>query len=59
MAAAFLSLAAWCEQIIDRQMLFPLFHHWLELQGQRSMRGVKMNTFGWFDFKSAGLSPES
>lgn len=52
-----LSLAAWCEQIIDRQMLFPLFHHWLELQGQRSMRGVKMNTFGWFDFKSAWFIP--
>ncbi|MCW7547583.1 HTH-type transcriptional regulator SgrR [Photorhabdus sp. APURE] len=52
-----LSLEEWCEKIIDEHWLHPLFHHWLELQGQRSMRGVKMNTFGWFDFKSAWFNP--
>ncbi|WP_350305031.1 HTH-type transcriptional regulator SgrR [Photorhabdus viridis] len=52
-----LSLEEWCEKIVDEHWLYPLFHHWLELQGQRSMRGVKMNTFGWFDFKSAWFNP--
>ncbi|WP_387492114.1 HTH-type transcriptional regulator SgrR [Photorhabdus sp. RM96S] len=52
-----LSLEEWCEKIVDEHWLHPLFHHWLELQGQRSMRGVKMNTFGWFDFKSAWFNP--
>ena len=27
------------------------------IQGQRSMRGVRMNTLGWFDFKSAWFAP--
>lgn len=52
-----LSVEEWCENMIDQHWLHPLFHHWLELQGQRSMRGVKMNTFGWFDFKSAWFTP--
>ncbi|KAA1194946.1 HTH-type transcriptional regulator SgrR [Photorhabdus heterorhabditis] len=52
-----LSLEEWCKKIVDKHWLYPLFHHWLELQGQRSMRGVKMNTFGWFDFKSAWFNP--
>ncbi|NHB90883.1 HTH-type transcriptional regulator SgrR [Photorhabdus cinerea] len=52
-----LSLEEWCQKIVDKHWLYPLFHHWLELQGQRSMRGVKMNTFGWFDFKSAWFNP--
>ncbi|OCQ53152.1 HTH-type transcriptional regulator SgrR [Photorhabdus australis subsp. thailandensis] len=52
-----LSLEEWCEKIVGKHWLYPLFHHWLELQGQRSMRGVKMNTFGWFDFKSAWFTP--
>ncbi|WP_340608215.1 HTH-type transcriptional regulator SgrR [Xenorhabdus bharatensis] len=52
-----LNVEEWCEKIVDEHRLHPLFHHWLELQGQRSMRGVKMNTFGWFDFKSAWFTP--
>ncbi|HEM8291783.1 MULTISPECIES: HTH-type transcriptional regulator SgrR [Providencia] len=48
---------AWCESLIDSQIFHPIFHHWLELQGQRTMRGVRMNTFGWFDFKSAWFKP--
>ncbi|MDY8220270.1 transcriptional regulator SgrR, partial [Escherichia coli] len=35
----------------------PLIHHWLIIQGQRSMRGLRMNTLGWFDFKSAWFAP--
>ncbi|XNM50770.1 hypothetical protein ACLK2D_00380 [Escherichia coli] len=34
-----------------------LSHHWLIIQGQRSMRGLRMNTLGWFDFKSAWFAP--
>ncbi|QKJ85820.1 HTH-type transcriptional regulator SgrR [Paramixta manurensis] len=52
-----LSLADWSKQLVDGYHLHPLFHHWLLLQGQRSMRGVRMNTLGWFDFKSAWFAP--
>lgn len=46
-----LLLADWRKHLIESNFLHPLFHHWL-LNGQRSMRGVRMNTLGWFDFKS-------
>ena len=49
--------AEWCQALVHRQQLHPLFHHWLQLQGQRSMRGVRMNSLGWFDFKSAWFAP--
>ncbi|MDU4095364.1 MAG: transcriptional regulator SgrR, partial [Pantoea sp.] len=52
-----LPLAEWCKKLIDNHYLHPLFHHWLLLEGQRSMRGVRMNTLGWFDFKSAWFAP--
>lgn len=52
-----LSLAEWCQSLVSRQQLHPLFHHWLRLQGQVSMRGLRMNTLGWFDFKSAWFAP--
>jgi len=52
-----LSLADWSKQLVDSYSLHPLFHHWLLLEGQRSMRGVRMNTLGWFDFKSAWFAP--
>ncbi|WP_413722134.1 HTH-type transcriptional regulator SgrR [Sodalis sp. RH24] len=52
-----LSMAQWCQSLITGHRLHPLFHHWLILQGQRSMRGVRMNTLGWFDFKSAWFAP--
>lgn len=48
-----LPLAEWAQQLVNEGHIHPLFHHWLLLQGQRSMRGVRMNTLGWFDFKSA------
>lgn len=52
-----LPLADWSRQLINCWALHPLFHHWLLLEGQRSMRGVRMNTLGWFDFKSAWFAP--
>ncbi|ERK12402.1 SgrR, sugar-phosphate stress, transcriptional activator of SgrS small RNA [Pantoea sp. AS-PWVM4] len=52
-----LPLAEWSKQLVDSDYLHPLFHHWLLLEGQRSMRGVRMNTLGWFDFKSAWFAP--
>lgn len=51
------ALADWSKRLIDSHTLHPLFHHWLLLEGERSMRGVRMNTLGWFDFKSAWFSP--
>ena len=52
-----LTLADWCKKLVEDHYLHPLFHHWLLLEGQRSMRGVRMNTLGWFDFKSAWFAP--
>ncbi|ALB61637.1 SgrR, sugar-phosphate stress, transcriptional activator of SgrS small RNA [Cronobacter condimenti 1330] len=52
-----LNLPQWCRTMLERQDILPLIHHWLMLQGQRSMRGVRMNTLGWFDFKSAWFAP--
>ncbi|SFN18055.1 SgrR family transcriptional regulator [Izhakiella capsodis] len=52
-----LPMAEWCQQLIEQGYLHPLFHHWLLLHDQRSMRGVSMNSLGWFDFKSAWFAP--
>ncbi|NBC98629.1 HTH-type transcriptional regulator SgrR [Atlantibacter hermannii] len=52
-----LNHALWCQQLLEQQAMLPLIHHWLMIQGQRSMRGVRMNTLGWFDFKSAWFAP--
>jgi len=52
-----LALAEWTHHLVNEGHIHPLFHHWLLLQGQRSMRGVRMNTLGWFDFKSAWFAP--
>ncbi|MGK9172568.1 HTH-type transcriptional regulator SgrR [Yokenella regensburgei] len=52
-----LNLAAWCQQLLESKAMVPLIHHWLMIQGQRSMRGLRMNTLGWFDFKSAWFAP--
>ncbi|MEC5343922.1 HTH-type transcriptional regulator SgrR [Brenneria populi] len=52
-----LSVAEWGEKLVGNDQLHPLFHNWLQLQGQRSMRGIRMNTLGWFDFKSAWFAP--
>jgi SgrR family transcriptional regulator len=52
-----LALPEWCKQMLDRDDIIPLIHHWLRIEGQRSMRGVRMNTLGWFDFKSAWFAP--
>lgn len=52
-----LPLADWSRQLTADCYFHPLFHHWLLLEGERSMRGVRMNTLGWFDFKSAWFAP--
>ncbi|MGK3129693.1 HTH-type transcriptional regulator SgrR [Pantoea sp. C8B4] len=52
-----LPLAEWSKQLVNSDFVHPLFHHWLLLEGQRSMRGVRLNTLGWFDFKSAWFAP--
>lgn len=52
-----MNLAVWCQQLLSQQAMVPLIHHWLIIQGQRSMRGLRMNTLGWFDFKSAWFAP--
>ncbi len=52
-----MNLAVWCQQLLASKAMVPLIHHWLMIQGQRSMRGLRMNTLGWFDFKSAWFAP--
>ncbi|MFJ3457489.1 HTH-type transcriptional regulator SgrR [Scandinavium goeteborgense] len=52
-----INLANWSQQLIAQRSVVPLIHHWLRIQGQRSMRGLRMNTLGWFDFKSAWFAP--
>lgn len=52
-----LPLAEWYQHLIEEGECLPLIHHWLRIEGQRSMRGVQMNTLGWFDFKSAWFAP--
>ncbi|EAW1080207.1 TPA: HTH-type transcriptional regulator SgrR [Salmonella enterica subsp. enterica serovar Senftenberg str. CFSAN004059] len=52
-----MNLATWCQQLLANKAIVPLIHHWLIIQGQRSMRGLRMNTLGWFDFKSAWFAP--
>lgn len=52
-----LSLTQWCQKLVQEYQIHPLFHHWLQLHGHHSMRGIKMNTLGWFDFKSAWFAP--
>jgi SgrR family transcriptional regulator len=54
-----LPMAEWSQRLVQEHQLHPLFHHWLKLHGQHSMRGVRMNTLGWFDFKSAWFAPPS
>lgn len=45
------------DRMVASKAMVPLIHHWLIIQGQRSMRGLRMNTLGWFDFKSAWFAP--
>ncbi|PDO85089.1 HTH-type transcriptional regulator SgrR [Kosakonia pseudosacchari] len=52
-----MNLAVWSQQLLASKAIVPLIHHWLRLQGQRTMRGLRMNTLGWFDFKSAWFAP--
>ncbi|TDR80213.1 HTH-type transcriptional regulator SgrR [Paludibacterium purpuratum] len=42
-------------EVVRQGWLLPLFHHWFRLQGSQRMQGVRLNSLGWFDFKSAWL----
>lgn len=44
-------------EVVQHHWLLPLFHSWFRLQGTRRMHGVRLNSLGWFDFKSAWLVP--
>ena len=44
-------------EVVRHGWLLPLFHHWFRLQGSHRMQGVRLNSLGWFDFKSAWLVP--
>lgn len=52
-----LALNQWYQKRTDNMEILPLIHHWLRIEGQRSMRGMRVNTLGWFDFKSAWFAP--
>ena len=52
-----LSLNQWYQKRTENMEILPLIHHWLRIEGQRSMRGMRVNTLGWFDFKSAWFAP--
>ncbi|ENY71672.1 ABC transporter substrate-binding protein [Aeromonas diversa CDC 2478-85] len=44
---------------LQREALFmPLFHHWLELENQYGVNGVRMTALGWFDFRNAWIAPQ-
>ncbi|OQS36099.1 HTH-type transcriptional regulator SgrR [Chromobacterium haemolyticum] len=45
--------------VVQQRWMLPLFHNWLRLQGPAQMQGVRLNSLGWFDFKSAWLHPDS
>lgn len=54
-----LSVRNWVESLITQNTLLPLFHNRLFLQETTTLRGVYMNSLGWFDFKSVwNDSPE-
>ena len=52
-----LPINQWYQKRVENRDILPLIHHWLRIEGQRSMRGMKVNTLGWFDFKSAWFAP--
>ena len=42
-------------ELVGQQWLLPLFHLWYRLSGSCRAQGVRLNSLGWFDFKSAWL----
>ncbi|POZ61897.1 HTH-type transcriptional regulator SgrR [Chromobacterium alticapitis] len=45
-------------QTVRRHWILPLFHNWLRLKGPGQIEDFRLNSMGWFDFKSAWLRPE-
>ncbi|CAH0540254.1 SgrR family transcriptional regulator [Vibrio marisflavi] len=50
------------EEVISQSLALgwvrPLFHHWLKLNCSTKAKGVKLNSLGWFDFKSIWLAED-
>lgn len=44
--------------VVRRHWLLPLFHNWLRLSGPGQIEDLRLNSLGWFDFKSAWLRPD-
>ncbi|OHX13302.1 HTH-type transcriptional regulator SgrR [Chromobacterium sphagni] len=44
--------------VVQQHWLLPLFHNWLRLNGPGQMEDFRLNSLGWFDFKSVWLRPE-
>ncbi|WP_047248685.1 HTH-type transcriptional regulator SgrR [Chromobacterium subtsugae] len=44
--------------VVQTHWLLPLFHNWLRLNGPGQIEDFRLNSLGWFDFKSAWLRPE-
>ncbi|UTH74617.1 HTH-type transcriptional regulator SgrR [Chromobacterium sp. IIBBL 290-4] len=43
---------------VRQHWLLPLFHNWQRLQGPGRIADFRLNSMGWFDFKSAWLRPD-
>ncbi|MEO9386721.1 HTH-type transcriptional regulator SgrR [Chromobacterium phragmitis] len=46
-------------QVVRRHWMLPLFHNWLRLKGPGQIEDFRLNSMGWFDFKSAWLRPQT
>ncbi|MFB9159077.1 hypothetical protein [Chromobacterium violaceum] len=44
-------------QVVRRHWMLPLFHNWLRLKGPGQVEDFRLNSMGWFDFKSVWLRP--
>lgn len=43
--------------IVRPRWLMPLFHSWFRLRASPQMQDLRLNSLGWFDFKTAWLAP--
>lgn len=44
-------------RVVRPRWLMPLYHSWFRLRGSPQMQGLRLNSLGWFDFKTAWLAP--
>ncbi|MEJ8673218.1 HTH-type transcriptional regulator SgrR [Chromobacterium amazonense] len=52
------SAASLSAQTVRQHWILPLFHNWLRLKGPGQIEDFRLNSMGWFDFKSVWLRPE-